>query len=54
MTVAVNDIFDEENDGFTIKLYHPYLVSITCEMDHLLGSIYRIESSIYQHDINMN
>lgn len=54
LTVAVNDIFDEENDGFVIKLYHPYLVSITCEMDHLPGSLYRIESSLYQHDTNMN
>lgn len=54
LTVAVNGIFDEGNDGFIIKLYHPYLVSITCGIDHLLGSLYRIESSLYQHDTNMN
>lgn len=23
-------------------------------MDYLLGSVYKIESSIYQHDINLN
>lgn len=49
---AMTDVFlDENNDVFSIKLYHPYLVSITCDMDFLLGSIYKIESSMYQHDI---
>lgn len=52
---AMSDVFlDENNDLFTIKLYHPYLVSITCEMDYLLGSMYKIESSIYQHDVKAN
>lgn len=52
---AMSDIFvDENNDLFSIKLYHPYLVSITCDMDYLLGSVYKIESSIYQHDLKMN
>lgn len=49
---AVSDIFNEGNDLFTIKLYHPYLVSITCGMDYLLGSLYTIDSSM--HDINLS
>lgn len=51
---AVHDIFSEENDlKFTIKLYHPYMVSITCEMDHMLGSVYRMKWSMCQHDVSL-
>lgn len=47
---AISDIFNYVNDSFTIKLYHPYLVSITCGMDYLIGSLYRSDSSVYQHE----
>lgn len=48
--VAISGIFNESNDSFTIKLYHPYLVSITCGMDYLIGSLYRLDLSVYQHE----
>lgn len=55
LSMAVNEIFDEKNDRlFVVKLYHPYLMSVTYEMDYLLGSVYRLESSIYQHAVSMS
>lgn len=49
---AVKDIFSDEDNvsQFTIKLYHPYMISITCEMDNIMGSAYRMKWSMCQHD----
>lgn len=52
---AMEEIFDEEEHGskFTIKLYHPYMVSITCEMYYMMGSSYRMMWSMCQHDMRL-
>lgn len=52
---AIQEIFGEEEHGskFTIKLYHPYMVSVTCEMDYIMGSVFRMRWSMCQHEMKL-
>lgn len=53
---AIKEIFGEEQEKcstFTIKLYHPYLVSVKCEMDHMTGSVYRMRWSMAHHEMRL-
>lgn len=55
---AVEEMFADEGEQqqgskFTIKLYHPYMVSVTCEMDYMMGSVYRMKWSMCQHEMKL-
>lgn len=53
--VVTNDCLltvEEEEGPYDVRLYHPYMLSLTCELESLTASIYRMESSIHQHDVS--